>query len=57
MLGDDVSLRSTPYDVGEAMARGERAGDPSADVITGLLLGPPTPAEIITSAEELVFSD
>jgi predicted phosphodiesterase len=57
VLGEDVSLRHTPYDVGEAIARGDRAGDPSADVITGLLMTPPTPAEIIADAEGQVFAD
>ncbi|MFC1413310.1 metallophosphoesterase [Streptacidiphilus sp. N1-12] len=58
MLGsDDVELRQTRYDVAEALAAGPRLGDPAADAIAGLLNSPPSPAEIIEEAEELVFSD
>ena len=57
LLGPDVELRQTSYDVTEAAAIGERLGDPAAEVIERLLMTPPTPAEIIEEGERLVFSD
>ena len=57
LLGPDVALRSTRYDVEEAIARCRAVGDPRADRIESLLRTPPTPAEIIAHAEGLDFSD
>ncbi len=57
LLGPDVELRQTRYDVREAIAAGTRRGDPAAETIAGLLMSPPSPAEIMTEAERLVFSD
>ncbi|HEY3866753.1 MAG TPA: metallophosphoesterase family protein [Actinocrinis sp.] len=57
MLGPDVELRQTTYNVDEAAAVGARLGDPAAEVIERLLRVPPTPAEIIEEGEQLVFSD
>jgi putative phosphoesterase len=57
LLGPDVTLRQTRYDVTEATAAGPRLGDPSAAGIAEQLLSPPHPAEIIEEAERLVFSD
>jgi putative phosphoesterase len=57
MLGPDVELRQTSYDVAEAAAAGARLGDPAAEAIERVLMVPPTPAQIIEEAERLVFSD
>ncbi len=57
VLGSDVHLRQTSYDVGESVRRIRASGDPSAESITELLMSPPTVAQIIEHAEGLVFSD
>jgi putative phosphoesterase len=57
LLGPDVTLRQTRYDVAAATAAGGRLGDPSADKIEELLLSPPSPGEITADAERLVFSE
>lgn len=57
LLGPDVQLRSTRYDVRESMAAIEAAGDPERARIAELLLKPPTPEEIIAEAEQLVMVD
>jgi diadenosine tetraphosphatase ApaH/serine/threonine PP2A family protein phosphatase len=57
LLGPDVELRQTRYDVTAAIAAGTRLGDPAAETIAGLLMSPPSPAEIMTEAERLIFSD
>ncbi|MDI1462745.1 metallophosphoesterase family protein [Catellatospora sp. KI3] len=57
LLGPDVRLRETRYDVQEAVDRCRMTGDPSGDAIVGLLLNPPTPDEIIADAETRVFAD
>lgn len=57
LLGPDVSLRRTPFDVGDAVLRAWHAGDPSADVMERMMNTPPTVAEIVEHAESRVFSD
>jgi putative phosphoesterase len=57
LLGPDVTLRQTRYDVTAATAVGPRVGDPAAAKITGILMSPPDPAGVIENAEQLVFSD
>jgi predicted phosphodiesterase len=57
LLGPDVELRQTPYDIDAALAAGPRTGDPAVERISTLLRAPPTPAEITAEAESLVFSD
>ena len=57
LLGPDIELRQTRYDVTAAIAAGTRLGDPAADAIAGLLMSPPKPAEIMAETERLVFSD
>jgi hypothetical protein len=56
LLGPDVSLRQTRYDVRPAVAIGDQLGDPGADRIRELMLRPPTPAAA-AEMESLVFSD
>jgi len=57
LLGPDVELRHTRYDVDEAVRACVGTGDPRGDVISTYLLTPPTPAEVIEHAEGLIFSD
>ena len=57
LLGPDVTLRQTRYDVTAAVAAGAATGDPAAGQITSLLMSPPVPAQILTETEGLVFSD
>jgi putative phosphoesterase len=57
LLGPDVQLRQTRYDVRESVAAIEAAGDPGRDRIADLLLRPPAPEEVIAEAEQLVLVD
>ena len=57
LLGPDVTLRQTRYDLTAALAAGPAAGDPAAGKIADLLLWPPSSAEIMAEAEQLVFAD
>ncbi|MEY9933819.1 putative phosphodiesterase [Catenulispora sp. GP43] len=57
LLGPDVQLRTTRYDVRESVAASVAAGDPGHARIAELLLTPPTPEEIIAEAEQLVLVD
>jgi len=57
LLGPDVSLRQTRYDVTPAIAIGDQLGDPGSDRIRDLLLSPPTPAWMTEDGERRVFSD
>ncbi len=57
LLGPDVSLRRTRYDVAAALDAGPATGDPAGGKISDLLLWPPRPAEITAKLERLVFSD
>jgi len=56
LLGPDVVLRQTRYDVDLAIARATRAGDPGAATIAKLLTSPPSVAGAIEQAEGKVFS-
>jgi predicted phosphodiesterase len=56
LLGPDVELRRTEYDVELAAARMRETDDPRADVITELMLSPPSRDDAITDAEERVFA-
>jgi putative phosphoesterase len=57
LLGPDVTLRQTRYDVTAAVAAGAGSGDPAAEKIEGLLLWPPSSGQIMAEAEQLIFSD
>ncbi|MBR7832119.1 metallophosphoesterase family protein [Actinospica durhamensis] len=57
ILGPDVELRRTSYDVTEAIEVGHRLGDPAAEVIERLLTTPPTPSEVEEDARRLTYSD
>jgi predicted phosphodiesterase len=56
VLGAQVELRHTTYDVDLAVARFRESSDPFAQAIVDMLLDPPARAEVITHAETLVYS-
>jgi putative phosphoesterase len=51
LLGPDVELRRTEYDVEDALAAIRATGYPAVDELTGWLLEPPDPDEISTFFE------
>jgi putative phosphoesterase len=56
LLGPDVEVRRTEYDVERAAAAYRESGFPAADQMAELLLEPPAPAEVIEDAERRVFA-
>jgi len=56
LLGPDVELRRTEYDLDEAIARIHSSGYPRADQMVEILTHPATPAEMIEHAERVQFS-
>jgi putative phosphoesterase len=56
VLGPDVELRRTEYELEPALVRMRAGGMPDFEQIEEVLRNPPTPAEVIEHAEGLVFS-
>ena len=56
LLGPDVELRRTAYDVAAASAAWRASGNPNADGLADILLDPPGEAEVIEHAEARRFS-
>jgi putative phosphoesterase len=56
LLGPDVELRRTNYDVTRAAAAYRGSGLPNAEQMAELLEHPPSPAEVIEDAERRVFA-
>jgi putative phosphoesterase len=56
LLGPDVELRRTDYDVERAAAAYRESGFPGAEQLAEMLLTPPEPAEVIEDAERRVFA-
>ena len=56
MLGPDVELRRTPYDLDGAVERLRAGGMPRFERIEELMRTPPPHAEVIEHAERVVFS-
>ena len=56
LLGPDVELRRTDYDVEAAVALMRATDDPSAETIAELMLEPPSREEAIEDAERRVFA-
>jgi predicted phosphodiesterase len=56
LLGPDVELRRTEYDLDAAAGRISASGDPFAAELVEMLRSPPTRAEAIERAETLVFA-
>jgi predicted phosphodiesterase len=57
ILGPDVELQRTEYDLQETVRAYEVSGDPLTKEMTEVLLSPPTPAEVTAHAEGLAFSE
>jgi putative phosphoesterase len=57
LLGPDVELRRTEYDVEAAVARMRATDDPRAEQIVELMLQPPSREEAIEHAEKVVFAE
>jgi predicted phosphodiesterase len=57
ILGPDVELRRTEYDLELAIARYRGTSDPLAETMIEALLAPPTLREVIAHAEALEFSE
>lgn len=56
LLGPDVELRRTEYDLDETVRRYRASGDPASEQMVELLLDAPSPEEVIEHAERLEFS-
>ncbi len=56
MLGPDVELRHTEYEVEEAVRRYRETADPSLDAMVEILRAPPTREEVIEDAEAREFA-
>jgi putative phosphoesterase len=56
LLGPDVELRRTEYDVATAAARLRESGFPDVEPVVEMLVTPPSAAEMIEHAERLEFS-
>ena len=56
VLGPDVELRRTDYDLDEAIRLYRASGDPLAEEMVELLLTPPSADEIVEHAEAVEFS-
>jgi putative phosphoesterase len=57
VLGPDVELRRTTYDVEETVRTFRESDDPLADAMVEVLLVPPAPDEVIAHAEAHEFSE
>jgi putative phosphoesterase len=56
LLGPDVELRRTEYDVDAAVERFQASGQPNVEQIVEMMLEPPEPREVIDHAEKHVFA-
>ena len=56
MLGPDVELRRTPYDLEAAVGLMRATDDPRAETIVELMLNPTPREEVIEEVERLVFA-
>ena len=57
LLGPDVELRRTDYDVEAAVTWMRATDDPSVEAIAEVMLTPPSRDEAIEHAEKVVFSE
>ena len=56
LLGPDVQMRRTEYDVEAAVDRFRATDFPGADELAEMMLTPPEPREVIDHAEQVVFA-
>jgi diadenosine tetraphosphatase ApaH/serine/threonine PP2A family protein phosphatase len=56
LLGPEIELRRTEYDVDGAVERFRASGQPNVEQIVEMMLTPPEPREVIDHAEKHVFA-
>jgi putative phosphoesterase len=56
LLGPDVDLRRTEYDVDATVERFRASGQPNVEQIVEMMVTPPEPREVIDHAEKHVFA-
>jgi predicted phosphodiesterase len=56
LLGPDVELKHTDYDLDEAVRRYRETDYPRVEEMVEILVEPPAPAEVVEHAERLAFS-
>lgn len=56
LLGPDIELRHTAYDLDETVRRCRASGDPSVEAMVEILREPPSREEVAEHAERLQFS-
>jgi hypothetical protein len=56
LLGPDIDLRRTDYDLDETLERSRASGQPGVEQIVEMMVEPPEPREVIDHAEQVVFA-
>ena len=56
LLGPDVAMRRTEYDLDEALERYRASGQPGVEQIVEMMVEPPERREVIDHAEKVVFA-
>jgi predicted phosphodiesterase len=56
LLGPDIELRRTEYDVDETVALYRASGQPNVEQIVEMMVEPPDPREVIDHAEKAIFA-
>jgi len=56
LLGPEIELRRTEYDVDETAALYRASGQPNVEQIVEMMVEPPEPREVIDHAEKVIFA-
>ncbi len=56
LLGPDIELRRTEYDVEKTVALYRASGQPNVEQIVEMMVEPPEPREVIDHAEKVIFA-
>jgi len=56
LLGPDIELRRTEYDLEETVALYRASGQPNVEQIVEMMVEPPEPREVIDHAEKVIFA-
>ena len=56
LLGPDIELRRTEYDLDETIALYRASGQPDVEQIVEMMVEPPEPREVIEHAEKVIFA-
>jgi predicted phosphodiesterase len=56
LLGPEIELRRTEYDVDETVALYRASGQPNVEQIVEMMVEPPEPREVIDHAERVIFA-